>query len=125
LDGPDEPVIPFSPPQPPPQPPAAPFAYYNGTWADGIGGHYNLQFSNNGTFSGSGRIADGTPVNMRGGISGKNLQYVLNAQGMDVASGTGIQTDQCHFNFQTFDGYGNLTLSGLFHVNHEPHEPCP
>lgn len=125
LDDQDDRVGPFSPPQPPPQPPASPFAYYNGTWADGIGGHYNLQFSDNGAFSGSGRIADGTPVNMRGGISGKNLQYVLNAQGMDVASGTGIQTDQCHFNFQTFDGYGNMVLSGKFHVNHEPSEPCP
>ena len=106
-------------------PPSSPYAYYNGTWADGIGGHYNLQFNNNGAFSGSGRAADGTPVNIRGGISGQNLQYVLNVQGMDVASGRGLQTDQCHFNYQTFDSYGNLSLSGQFHVNHEPGGPCP
>ena len=119
------PPLPPSPPQPPPLPPASPFAYYNGTWADGIGGYYNLQFNNNGAFSGSGRAADGTPVNIRGGISGQNLQYVLNVQGMDVASGRGLQTDQCHFNYQTFDSYGNLNLSGQFHVNHEPGDPCP
>lgn len=110
---------------PTPKPPPSPFAYYSGTWADGIGGYYDLQFNRNGAFTGSGRSLDGTPLKIRGGISGQNLQYVLNVQGNDVASGRGMQTDQCHFNFQTFDVYGNINLSGTFHVNHEPGAPCP
>lgn len=123
-EGQDEAGIPIPPPTPP-TPPASPFAYYSGTWADGIGGYYDLQFNRNGAFTGSGRAADGTPLNIRGGISGRNLQYVLNVRGTDVASGRGAQTDQCHFNYQTLDGYGNVNLSGAFHVNHEPGEPCP
>ena len=99
--------------------------YYSGVWADGYGGHYNIQVSPNGAFSGSGRGGDGTPVNIRGGISGNSLQYTLNVGGVDVANGRGVQTDQCHFNYQTFDLYGNLNLTGTFHVNHEPGAPCP
>jgi hypothetical protein len=97
----------------------------SGTWADGYGGYYNLRVAQNGSFNGSGRGADGTPVNLRGGISGNALNYILNVQGMDVAQGRGVQTDQCHFSYQTFDTYGNLNLAGTFHVNHEPGEPCP
>ncbi|WP_340693745.1 serine/threonine-protein kinase [Hyphomonas sp.] len=99
--------------------------YLTGTWADGYGGYYNLRVSQNGSLSGSGHSGDGAPVNIRGGISGNALQYVISVQSMDVASGSGLQTDQCHFNYQTFDSYGNLNLSGTFHVNHEPGEPCP
>ena len=115
-----EPIPPVTPEKPP-----SLAEYYSGTWADGYGGHYNLRVSQNGAFSGSGYSADGTPVNVRGGISGNSLQYILSVQGLDIASGRGVQTDQCHFNYQTFDGYGNLNLSGTFHVNHEPGEPCP
>lgn len=112
-------------PQPKPKPQVSMAAYYSGTWADGYGGHYNIRVSQNGSFSGSGYGADGTPVNIRGGINGNALQYVLNVQGVDVASGRGVETDKCHFNYQTFDAYGNLNLTGTFHVNHEPGEPCP
>ena len=64
-------------------------------------------------------------MNMRGAMNGNALQYIINVQGMDVASGSGQKTDQCHFRYQTFDVYGNLNLSGQFHVNHEPGGPCP
>ena len=100
-------------------------AYYSGRWADGIGGYYNLKFANNGSFTGSGRIADGTSVTMRGGITGTAMQYIISVQGRDVAQGRGVQADQCHFNFQTFDAYGNVSLTGKFHVNHEPGDSCP
>lgn len=98
---------------------------YSGKWADGYGGYFDLKVNPNGGFSGSGRGADGTPINMRGSISGTSLAYTLNVQGTDVASGRGVQTDACHFSFQTFDVYGNANLAGTFHVNHEPGEACP
>ncbi len=108
----------------PPQPPPA-SSYFSGTWADGFGGYYNLSVDQNGAFSGSGRGGDGTPVGMRGRISGNALEYTFSVQGVDIASGRGVQTDKCHFNYQTVDMYGNPNLSGTLHVNHEPGEPCP
>jgi serine/threonine protein kinase len=121
---PDPDPIPKPQPQPRPQPTSL-SDYMSGTWADGYGGYYSLRVAQNGSFNGSGRGADGTPVSVRGGISGTSLTYILNVQGMDVAQGRGVQTDQCHFSYQTFDSYGNLNLAGTFHVNHEPGEPCP
>ncbi len=109
---------------PNPNPPN-PYAYYSGEWADGYGGYYDIGVSPSGSFTGSGTSGDGTPVNIRGGISGNNLQYTLNVRGQDLANGRGVKTDACHFNFQTLDLYGNISLTGQFHVNHEPGEPCP
>jgi len=120
----DETITPLPPPPSPP-PPASPNAYYSGTWADGYGGYYDLAVDRSGDFRGAGFSSDGTPVNIRGAMNGTALQYIINVQGMDIASGSGRKTDQCHFNYQTFDSYGNLNLSGTFHVNHEPGEPCP
>ncbi|WP_291075698.1 serine/threonine-protein kinase [Hyphomonas sp.] len=113
-------------PEPVPVPnPSNPYAYYSGEWADGYGGYYAITVSPNGSFTGAGASGDGTPVNIRGGISGNSLQYTLNVRGQDLASGRGTKVDACHFNFQTFDLYGNLNLTGQFHVNHEPGAPCP
>lgn len=111
------------PPPPSPSPPQE--SYFSGTWNDGFGGYYNLEFSQNGAFSGSGRAPDGTPVDMRGGVNSGAIEYYISAQGTDVARGGGVQTDACHFTYQTFDLYGNAGLSGTFHVNHEPGGPCP
>ena len=105
--------------------PSNPYAYYSGEWADGYGGYYDISVSPTGSFTGSGTSGDGTPVKIRGGISGNNLQYTLNVRGQDLANGRGVKTDACHFNYQTFDLYGNLNLTGQFHVNHEPGAPCP
>jgi len=102
-----------------------PYDYYSGEWADGYGGYYDIDVSPNGSFSGSGSSGDGTPVGIRGGINGTSLQYMISVRGQDYAKGTGTKTDACHFNFQTFDLYGNPNLTGTFHVNHEPGEPCP
>ena len=126
------PLTPFPDPDPEPDPePLRPIRrpslsdYLSGTWADGYGGYYNLRVTQNGSFSGSGHSGDGMSVNMRGRIRGSSFNYILNVQGLDVASGNGVKTDQCHFNYQTVDVYGNPNLSGTFHVNHEPGEPCP
>lgn len=100
-------------------------SYFSGTWADGFGGYYDLNVKQNGALSGSGRAGDGTQVDIRGRISGNSLDYFMSVNGADVAQGGGVQTDACHFNFQTVDGYGNPGPSGTFHVNHEPGEPCP
>ncbi len=124
-DFPDDPDVLPSPPPPPPPPPPSAASYFSGTWADGFGGYYNLKFTQNGAFSGSGRAPDGTPVGMRGGVNNGEIEYYISVQGTDVATGGGTQTDACHFTFQTFDLYGNAGLSGKFHVNHEPGGPCP
>jgi serine/threonine protein kinase len=105
--------------------PSNPYAYYSGEWADGYGGYYDINVRPDGSFTGSGSGADGTPVNIRGGISGNSMQYTLNVRGQDLATGRGVMADACHFNYKTFDMYGNLNLSGQFHVNHEPGAPCP
>lgn len=105
--------------------PSNPYAYYSGEWADGYGGYYDINVSPNGTLTGSGNSGDGTPVSIRGGINGNNMQYTISVRGQDYANGRGTKTDACHFNYQTFDLYGNLNLTGTFHVNHEPGAPCP
>lgn len=103
-----------------------PFAYYSGEWEDGYGGYFNIDVSPNGSFEGSGETPDGTDVDIRGSMGGNALQYTLSKQGRDFANGQGVQTNQCHFNYETYNLNGSLALSGTFHVNHEAGDKkCP
>jgi hypothetical protein len=101
------------------------FAYYNGRWADPFGGAYDITINDNGNLSGNGYLGDGTSVSIAGQLSGNNLSYSLGMFGEAFAEGTATKTDQCHFNFTTANyltgGYSN----GVFHVNHQPGQPCP
>jgi serine/threonine protein kinase len=105
--------------------PSSVSSYYSGTWADGSGGKYKLNVDQNGAFSGAGRTGDGTMVDLQGSFGGNTLNFVFAAEGEDIASAQGVQTDQCHFNFQSVNAYGQPFLAGTFHVNHKPGEPCP
>jgi serine/threonine protein kinase len=101
------------------------FAYYNGRWADPFGGAYDITINDNGNLSGNGYLGDGTSVSIAGQLSGNYLSYSLGMFGEAFAEGTATKTDQCHFNFTTANyltgGYSN----GVFHVNHQPGQPCP
>ena len=108
------------PPEPPPY--ESPYA---GTWADGFGGYFDISIGADGSVSGSGNANDGTPISFRGSQNGNTFNFVMSSQGADIASGQGVTTDACHINFQSYDVYGQPTLSGTFHVDHEPGEPCP
>ncbi|WP_291197574.1 serine/threonine-protein kinase [Hyphomonas sp.] len=107
-----------------PEPPASP-VNYEGTWTDGFGGYFDMNVNRNGAISGAGTGGDGTPINIRGSLSGGYLNFVMNSRGSDIANGRGVITDACHISFQSFDIYGKPSLSGTFHVEHEPGEPCP
>ncbi len=128
----DEEDPPVYVPDPEPAPKPAPvrreptFAeYYSGTWQDGYGGSYGVRMSGNGNFTGSGQTLDGYSINWRGNLSNGVLAYTLSLNGQDFATGGGTLVDKCHINFTTYDGYGNVNLTGQFHVNHTPGQSCP
>ena len=101
------------------------FAYYNGTWADPFGGSYRIRVSNNGELRGSGRLGDGSNVTIAGEMDRQNLIFSLGVNGQVYAEGTGVRTDQCHFNFRMENYAVGQSVSGVFHVNHQPGEDCP
>ena len=110
----------------PPDPPVGQsYAYYNGTWADPYGGSYRIRVSNSGELRGSGRVGDGSSVTIAGEMDGRNLVFSLGVNGQVYAEGTGARTDKCHFNFRMENYAVGQSVSGVFHVNHQPGEDCP
>ena len=110
---------------PTPPPVVARYDYYNGVWADGFGGAYQISVQNNGSFSGNGALNDGSPVQIMGQMSRSRIEYQISYGGQIVAEGQGRKTDQCHFAFTTHNFLTNSAVSGSFHVNHQPGQPCP
>lgn len=108
-----------------PAPPQPSYQYYSGVWTDNYGTYYQVQFSPNWQFNGTGVTPDGTPLTIKGEISGDTLSYTIGFNGQVIAQGQGRKADKCHFDVRT-----NVYLTGeiadaKLHVNHEGSAPCP
>ena len=106
-------------------PPSPSFAYYNGVWVDQSGGAFRVTVSGNGEFSGTGAFGDGTNVTIAGRMDNRNLVFSFGLNGQVFVAGEGERTDQCHFSFEAENFITGRYASGVFHVNHQPGEPCP
>ena len=100
-------------------------AYFTGTWHDGLGGIYEVTTTGTGDFNGFGYLTDGTPANISGKISKREVAFSVVANGIQVGGGVSPRTDKCHFTYQIQNPYTGQIETQAFCMNHRPGAPCP
>ena len=98
-----------------------------GNWNDGLGTIYDMNINDSGQFSGAGLNQDGIRIELAGQINGQQGSYIVAVPQIGVAQPGQLRwRGDCHIDFQTYDPSGTYVIvSGQFHVNHYPGEPCP
>lgn len=105
--------------------PASPYAALNGQWIADNGAVYTMAVSSSGTFSGSGMNGQGVASSINGQFNGANARYVWSGDGIQLQGQAQWDGSDCHVSFVTYNPDGSTNLTGKFHINHRPSEPCP
>tara|TARA_A100001391_G_scaffold130111_2_gene89396 strand:- start:38690 stop:40261 length:1572 start_codon:yes stop_codon:yes gene_type:complete len=120
------------PPAPPPPPPQLSLSAYSGAWYGDDGGGFNVSVADNGQFSGSGRAADGTPLQISGNLATGN--YTVGPRtgnpmlDMQQFNGTIAQfmLGECDLEYTTYFPDRTISAAGIFHIGHPPDTgTCP